>query len=364
MNIRRIIAFARKEATEILRDRVTLGVAIGMPLVILFLFGYAISLDVEDIAFGVYDADMSRDSRALVERFSTSEHFTFVHAARSETDLAQAMQSGQIRLALNIPRRFEARLHAGERPQVQLIVDGTYAITAAVTVAYARALTATFPEMPKAGAVSETRVWYNPSLRSANYIIPGLIAAILMAFPPMLTALAVTREKETGSIQQIFASPLTAAEFIVAKLLPYGVIAFVEFLLVLAFGLLWFGVPNHGDLGLLIGLGLIYVFCTVAIGLFVSCLTSSQLIAMLIAFIVTLMPSFLFSGFLFPIFTMPAMMQLYAQLFPATYFMEISRGIVMRGATLAELWHHVAVLILFTLVLIGISVLLLKKKVA
>jgi ABC-2 type transport system permease protein len=210
----------------------------------------------------------------------------------------------------------------------------------------------------------ETRVWYNPSLKSANYVVPGLYAVILLAFPPLLTALGIVREKETGTIQGIFASPQTAAEFITGKLIPYSLIASLQMLMVVAVGYGWFGVPFEGSLPFLLAAGLIYVLCTVGIGLLVSTVTRTQLAAMLLALIVTLMPSFLFSGLLFPIFTMPALLQLYTAAFPGRYFVDISRGVALKGAGVEILAFEVALLAAYTALVFALAVWRLRKKVA
>ena len=183
-----------------------------------------------------------------------------------------------------------------------------------------------------------------------------------MAFPPLLTALAITREKETGSIQQIFASPITPPEFLAGKLVPYGVVAFIQIVIVVGF--VWFDVPMRGNLATLLAAGMIYVFCTVGIGLLVSTVTRSQLVAMLLALIVTLMPSFLFSGFLFPIFTMPYALRLYTRIFPARYFVDLSRGVVLKGAGLPELWPSVLLLFAYTLTIFALAAWRFRKKVA
>ncbi|MGK7345445.1 MAG: ABC transporter permease, partial [Candidatus Nitrospinota bacterium M3_3B_026] len=173
----------------------------------------------------------------------------------------------------------------------------------------------------------------------------------------------ITREKESGSIQQIFASPLTSSEFLAGKLIPYGLIAFVQIVMVIVVGFLWFAIPLAGNLGLLLAAGLVYVFCTVGIGLLVSTVTKSQLVAMLLALIVTLMPSFLFSGFLFPIFTMPYALQIYSRIFPAGYFVDLSRGIVLKGSALPELWPSVLLLLGYTLAVFVLAAWRFKKKV-
>ncbi len=364
MNLRRIRAVIVKETHEIARDPITIWVSLLMPLVMLFLFGYAITLDVKDIPLGVWDEDSSPESRRLVEAFAQSGYFTLAHEITDERDLAAALERGEIKLALVIPRGLQERRARGAASAVQIIVDGTFSNTAQIVASYADAIVQGVSAPARALLSPEIRVWYNPEMRSVNYVVPGLFGVILLAFPPLLTAFAVVREKETGSIQQIFASPLTSAEFIAGKLVPYGLIAFVQILLVMGFGLVWFNVPFRGDLGLLLSVSLIYVFCTVGLGLLVSTLTNKQVVAMLLVLVLTLMPSFLFSGFLFPIFTMPYLLQLYAATFPGQYFVDLSRAIVMKGAGLREVWVNVAALVGYTLAVFALATWRFRKKVA
>jgi ABC-2 type transport system permease protein len=364
MSLTRIRALIGKELKELLRDPITLGLCIFMPLVMLFLFGYAVNLDVENVRFGVYDEDKTPASRDLVDRFSATPYFALRRHFGSVDEMESALQRGDVRLALVVPRGLQERLLRSEQAPVQVLVDGTQPATSGLANAYANAIVSAFPR-PAAGAIqAETRVWYNPSLRSINYVVPGLFAVILMAFPPLLTALAIVREKETGTIEQIYASPVRSAEFIVGKLVPYGLVAFVEMLMVIAAGDFWFHVPFRGSLSLLLGVSLIYVFTTVGIGLLVSTVTRSQLVAMLLALIVTLMPSFLFSGFLFPVFTMPVALQMYSQLFPASYFTQMSRGIVLKGAGIESVWQNAALLAGYTAAVFFLASWRLKQKVA
>lgn len=364
MNRARIAAVIEKESRDILRDPITVAIAILMPLVMLFLFGYAISLDVNNTSLGVFDMDRSPASRELVEGFSESGYFRLAAFYESDHEVDDGLQRNEIKAALVIPPRFQAALVNGDTTSVQILVDGTYSATANLVAAYAQAIVSGFRSRTLPLIRVDARIWYNPALRSVTYVIPGLFGVILMAFPPLLTALAITREKETGSIQQIFASPLTPTEFLLGKLVPYGLIAFIEILIVMAFGFLWFGVPLRGSLGLLLAMGLVYVFCTVGIGLLVSTITKSQLVAMLAALIVTLMPSFLFSGFMFPIFTMPYAMQLYTRIFPARYFVDLSRGVVLKGAGLPDLWPSVLLLLVYTVVVFAFAAWRFRKKVA
>lgn len=364
MDFRRIAAVIRKETHEIARDPVTIWVSLLMPLVMLFLFGYAITLDVKDIPLGVWDADGSPQSRRLIDAFAESGYFIVVHEINDERDLTGTLERGDIEIALVIPRGFGQRLARSVPTAVQVIIDGTFSNTAQIVASYADAIVLGASPPARALLEPEVRVWYNPEMRSVNYVVPGLFGVILLAFPPLLTALAVVREKETGSIQQIFASPLTSAEFIAGKLVPYGLIAFVQILLVMGFGLVWFKVPFRGDLALLLAVSLIYVFCTVGLGLLVSTLTHKQVVAMLLVLVLTLMPSFLFSGFLFPIFTMPYFLQWYAAVFPGKYFVELSRDIVMKGAEMRGVWLNVGALLVYTLTIFWLAAWRFRKKVA
>lgn len=364
MNFYRIAAVIEKETLEIIRDPMTVGISLLMPLIMLFLFGYAISLDVEGVATGVLDLDKSPASRALVDRVSENDYFDLTQWYVSINEIEDDLETGRIKMGLVIPEEFQELIGRGETVPVQALVDGTYSATAVLVVNYARASLGSFNQTKPPLIHVETRVWHNPQLRSVNYVVPGLFGVILMAFPPLLTALAITREKETGTVQQIFASPLTSAEFLLGKLIPYSIIAFVQIMLVISVGFIWFDVPLRGSLSLLLATGFVYVFCTVSIGLLVSTMARSQLVAMLMALIMTLMPSFLFSGFLFPVFTMPYVLQLYARLFPSEYFIDLSRGIVLRGATLPELWPSVLLLFVYGAVIFALAVWRFRKKVA
>jgi ABC-2 type transport system permease protein len=365
MKLGRVLAFSRKETLEILRDPITIWIALIMPLVILFLFGYALSFDVENAPLIVVDHDKSAASRALTSQFLNTPYFRLAGAPEDERAAEHALMQGKARAILSIPPSFGDHLARGEAAPVEFVVDGTYASTAAIVSAYGRAIIYAFPRGSLRLPVQpEVRVWYNPELRSRDFIVPGLFAVVLMAFPPLLTALAVTREQELGTIAQIYASPLTKPEFVVGKLLPYAAIAFLQLAIVLAAGFLWFKVPMHGSLALLTALGVLYVLCTVSIGLLVSTLVRTQVAAMLVTLIVTLMPSFLFSGFIYPIFTMPKFFQGYSARIPTMYFVNISRGIVMRGAGLLELWTNVAILVAYTTVVLTLATFLLKKRIA
>jgi ABC-2 type transport system permease protein len=364
LSLRRIRAVIEKELIEIVRDPVTLSVALLMPLVMLFLFGYAISLDVENMPFGVLDQDRSAESRELIESFENSGFFQSAKAYRSDDEVEHALKRGDVRIVLVVPPEFSRHLAFGPAAEAQLLVDGSYAGSAGLVMRYATQIALSF-HAPAWNAVRiVARVWYNPDLRSAHYIVPGLIGVILMAIPPLLTALAMTREKESGSIQQIFASPLTSFEFVLGKLVPYGAIAVIQMVTILTVGFLWFAIPVAGSRVLLFAAATLYVVCTVSIGLLISTITRSQLAAMLFALQLTLMPAFLFSGFLFPLFTMPVLLQYYSKAFPAVYFVTLSRDVVMKGVGLSDVVAPLLVLAAYTLITFSVAALRLRKKVA
>lgn len=373
----RTLAVAKKEAREILRDPITLGIAIILPLVMMFLFAYAVTLDVKEIPLSVLDLDGSAASREYLAAVLQSGHFSLHAVARNLREIERLLDRGAVRLALVIPPDFSRRLEQGLPAEVQTLVDGSFPNTAIVALNYVSAINTVqvgriqtdhlarrFGLRAGEPAIrAQPRVRYNPDLRSVNYIVPGLFAVILMAFPPLFAALAVVREKERGSIHQIFSSPVRSWEFIGGKMLPYAGVAFVEMLLLVTAGLLWFRVPVRGSLVLLLLLSVVYVACTVGIGLLVSTLTKSQVVAVLLALVLTLMPSFLFSGFLFPIAGMPAFFRSYTYLFPARYFNDIARGIALRGAGLGDIWFNGLLLLFYVSAMLTLASMRFKKKI-
>ncbi len=372
------MAVAEKEAREILRDPITLGVAILLPLVMMFLFSYAITLDVKQIAMAVVDEDGSPESREYVASFIQSGYFRLQATLQNTKEVEKFLDRGDVRVVLIIPADFSRKLGQGLPADVQTLLDGSFSNTALIVLNYVDVITQTYgfhlqkralaarvgglPLLSPAIRV-EPRVRYNPALRSENYVIPGLFAVILMAFPPLLTALAVVRERERGSIQQIYTSPILVWEFYWGKLIPYAIIAFTEMILLLAVAVLWFHVPVRGSVPLLLGLSLLYVLSTLGIGLVVSTWTRSQVVALLLAIVLTFMPAFLFSGFMFAIEGMPQFFRGYTYFFPARYFVEISRGIVLKGVGIVSLWLNVVILLVYALGLFWLASLRFRKKI-
>lgn len=369
----RVRAVVRKEFRELARDPITLWIAVAVPVVMLVIFGYAIRLEVEDVRMAVVDFDRTVGSARFVEAFTNTGHFNVHRRPADEREAGRLLDRGVVRVALVIPQGFGRELEASRTTSAQTLIDGSYSSTARILKAEVEAITVAFTESGTGGSIvagagsptgiqDRARVWYNPELRSETFVVSGLFAVILMAFPPLLTALAVVREKESGSVEQIYVSPLRPWEFIAGKMTAYVVVAFLELLLILGLGTWWFDVPfRGGPLVLLLG-SILFVFCTVGIGLLVSTVTRSQVVAVLLALIVTVMPSFLFSGFMFPISSMADAVQWYTRIFPAQYFVEISRGAFLKGIGVTELWEQLRVLAAYTAVVFGAASLRFRKK--
>lgn len=374
----RISSVLRKETREILRDPYTLGIALVLPLVMLFLFAYGVNTDVRNIKMIALDFDQSATSRDYSRSFANSGYFQLVDSVRNYDEIADLLDRDQADVALVIPPNFEKTLSGGGQVEVQTILDGSYTPFAQVAQSYIEAINADYNSRMLADYVEnrtgqpldrfialtvESRVRYNPGLKSVNSIVPGLFGVILMAFPPLLSALAIVREKERGSIQQVFISPIRPVELILGKLIPYGVIAFIEMMIVLGGGIFWFDVPFRGSLLLFVAASALYVLSTVGIGLLVSTFTHSQVTAMLLATVLTIMPAMLFSGFIFPVHTMPAAMQAYASAFPTRYFVDLSRAIALKGQGLADSLSAMRFLAGYAVVLVIISALRFKKRI-
>jgi ABC-2 type transport system permease protein len=370
-----LAALVRKEFIELRRDPVTMAVSLVLPLILLFLFGYGVTMDVEDVRLAVYDGSKTQESRRFLESFTASGYFRVVERLDSVAGVRDLLDHGRATAVIVIPEDFARTLAAGRPTTVQVAIDGSFSATALIVSNYVSAVinrhsltlaaerAASYGFALPAEIETATRVWYNAPLRSVNYIVPGLFAVLLMAFPPMLTALSIVREKERGTIEQIYVSPVSPAIFILSKILPYALVAFVEMLLILAVGTLWFAIPFRGSLPLLIATSVLYVLVTVGIGVLVSTSVRTQVAAVLLSLVLTLMPAFLFSGFLFPIATMPYVLQLYTYFFPARYFNDISRDLFLKGVGLEYIWLNTLLLFVYALILFGLASVRFRKKV-
>jgi ABC-2 type transport system permease protein len=374
----RTFSVLRKETREILRDPYTLSIALLLPLVMLFLFAYGVNTDVRNIQLAVLNFDQSAASRAYIQAFFSSGYFDSAGIVRDYEQAGDMLDRDTADAVLIILPGFARTLSNGGQAQIQTLLDGSYTPSAqvaesyieAINAAYNGRITSQYIENRTGQSLDEyislqvqSRVLYNPGLKSVNVIVPGLFGVILMALPPLLSALAIVREKEQGSIQQVFVSPIRPLELIVGKLIPYVVIAFIEMIIVLVGGILWFGVPFRGSLVIFLAASMLYVLCTVGIGLLISTLTRSQVTAGLLAIVLTIMPSMLFSGFIFPIHTMPTPMQVYANAFPARYFIDISRALALKGQEFSSVAPAMGFLAAYAAGLILLSALRFKKRI-
>jgi len=374
----RLFSVLRKETREILRDPYTLSIALVLPLVMLFLFAYGVNTDVRNIQLAVMDFDQTSSSRDYIQAFFNSGYFDSAGIVQNYEQAGDMLDRDTVDAVLVIPPGFARTLSNGGQTQIQTLLDGSYTPSAQVAESYIEAINAAYNGKIVSNYLEsrsgqsldqyiplrvQSRVLYNPGLKSVNVIVPGLFGVILMALPPLLSALAIVREKERGSIQQVFVSPIRPLELIIGKLIPYAVIAFLEMLIVFAGGILWFGVPFRGSILLFLAASILYVLCTVGIGLLISTLTKSQVTAGLLAIVLTIMPSMLFSGFIFPVHTMPTPMQAYANIFPARYFIDISRALALKGEGLASVAPAMVFMAVYATVLILFSALRFKKRI-
>ncbi|MFQ6082323.1 MAG: ABC transporter permease [Candidatus Aminicenantia bacterium] len=358
----RIFPLMRKEFIHILRDPRSLYLAIGLPIILLILFGYAITFDVNHIPIGIIDQDNTPLSRDIISRVQSSEYFNLLHFSNNYSGLEKLLDEGKVKIILVIPSHFVRNLSKGKDTPIQLLIDGSDNNTALIALSYISRIiqvfssevifeslneqgTFLFKGIPPINV--EPRVWYNPGLHSTNFIVPGLIAVVMMILSAMLTSLTIAREWEIGTMEQLIATPAKPYEIIIGKLMPYFFLGMIQISLVVLIGTLLFKVPLKGNVFFLFIVSGIFLICGLGIGLFISTVTKSQQLAFMLSILFTLLPSFLLSGFLFPISSMPKIIQFFTYFVPAKYFLIILRGIFLKGNGLSILWPNVISLIIF-----------------
>jgi ABC-2 type transport system permease protein len=337
--ISRILVIARKELLQLRRDRLTIAMMVALPLVQLILFGYAINNDVRHIRTLVYDQDHSAESRDFVRSLEVTGFYDIVGASSNYADVQRAFRAARARVAIVIPPRFASDLARKQPTTVQLVVDGSdpqVVASATNTIAgLAAARSVATVDSRVAQITVEPTLWYNPDQRTAVYVVPGLVGVILTMTMVMLTSMAIARERERGTLEQLIVSPVRNVELILGKILPYVVIGYVQMTLVLSAGHLLFGVPFVGSIGLLYALAFVFIAANLAVGLFFSTLATTQQQATQMSFFF-LLPNILLSGFMFPYEAMPRPAQLLAQALPLTHFLRIVRGVALKGSDLAD----------------------------
>lgn len=373
----RIWPIMRKEFIEIRRDPRSLAFVLAMPVMMLLLYGYGISSDVKRVPMVVYDRDGAPPARELVRRFTSTEYFVVAGRAESLRELRRAIDWGEAKVGLMIPEDFSRNLGAGRPAPVQFVVDGSDSNTASIAIgniaAIAKSVELTPRDLrpqvrvtpgPESSMPIELRtwVWYNPELKSSNFLVPGLTAVILMMLAAILTSLTVAREWERGTMEGLIASPLRPHELMIGKILPYVVIGLVDVVLIILLGVSWFRVPLRGSVILLLVSSTIFLLGGLGIGLFISAATKSVQVAFQLSILATMLPALLLSGFFYPIENMPPILQAITALIPARYFLVVIRGIFLKGVGLALLWKELLFLSIFAVLMLVASSAKFKKR--
>jgi len=360
MKPQRVKAVAKKEYLHIIRDPRSLIMGLALPMLLIFMFGYALTLDVDNVPLIVWDQSETPASRDFISRFDGSRYFSLKSYARNYRDIERAINRRDALVALVVPVDFGRRVEAGRRATVQAIVDGSDSNTATIALGYAENIVRLYGRdvalekarrlagvLPRPPLDIRPRVWFNADMVSRNAIVPGLIAVIMMVIAALLTSLTVAREWETGTMEQLIATPLKGSELILGKLIPYFGIGLIDLALAVLVGRFAFAVPLRGELWLLLGMALIFLFGALSLGMLISIVGKSQFVASQFALVATLLPAFLLSGFVFPIANMPRFLQIFTHIIPARYFVTILRGIYLKGVGLTMLWQEAAFLAVF-----------------
>ena len=369
--MRRVLHIVRKEFLELRRDPRLFGIVIIAPIIQLTMLGYAATTDVRDVPMVVVDEDRSSDSRALISRFDASDNFVVVDSLTSIRQVDAYLDTGRAWMALAIPADYAERVRTGQPSAVQVVADGTDANSTNVALgyagrlvsAYARELAAADGHGPPAPLIAtEVRVWFNPELESRFFMIPGILALLLLVITTNLSSMAIVREREVGTLEQLNVTPIARWELISGKLLPYGLIGVVDVLLVVAVAVAWFEVPLRGSFALLLAMCIVYLLTTLGLGLFVSTISSTQQQAMMTSSFFFLIPMVFLSGFVFPIDNMPGWIQPVTYLIPLRYFLVIMRGIFLKGVGLETLWPQAAALLAWGVGILTLAILRSSKR--
>jgi ABC-2 type transport system permease protein len=370
--MKNVIHIVKKEYLQIFRDKAYLPMLFLAPIIQLTLFGYVVSSNVSNIPTAILDHDKTQASRQFLERFVNSGYFRLNYYLESDSEIDYLLDSDKIKLAINIPQGFSSQIKRGETTQVQFIVDGTNSVTASIIMGYAnevirmqmlklveqqlKKLKSSIPSIDL-----RLRVWYNPELDNTNFVVPGIICTILAIVTTMLTSASIAREREKGTLEQLIVSPIARHEMIMGKVLPFMLIGFIDVIIVLTVGTLWFKVPIRGSIPLLLVLSILFLSNSLGTGILVSTISRTQQQAMLTSLFI-IMPWMVLSGFIFPIENMPLGIQYITYLIPLRYFLIIIREIVLKGSGLSILWPQALAMIFLGGIILTFSIFRFNKR--
>jgi ABC-2 type transport system permease protein len=370
--MRKALAVAAKEVHQIARDRRTLLILLFVPAFFLLVYGYALNFDIRHIALGVQDNDRSSASRELISAFVNSGYFDFAGDVPTDEEMTRLIDRGDVRAVLVVPSRFGADAAAGRRARVQVIINGDNANTATTVLGYSlgivSAVSARYELQARSASLAgplltlEPRVWYNPELRSALFLVPGLIAYIAMITAVVSTALSVVREKEFGTMEQVRMSPIGPLAYVVGKAAPYFAISLAVAFAIVLLSMALFGVPMRGSWLLLLASVSLFLVGALAFGVLISTIARSQQMAFQVALLTSYLPTFMLSGFIFPIASMPVALQAVTYIVPARYFLVTLRGIMLKGVGASALWEELLAMTIFAAATLGLSSMRLRRQ--
>jgi ABC-2 type transport system permease protein len=375
MKMRRTLAVSRKEWLHIVRDIRSLILAFAIPVVLLLLFGYALTLDVDRVPVVVWNQDGSQVSRDLIGRLAGSRYFNVKRYIESYSEVEYSIEKGDAMAAVVIPLKFGGDITAGKTTPVQVILDGSDANTASIVRGYLESVVGSFSneimlnwarQRTKQGLVQgvsfRPRIWFNEDLTSRNYVIPGLIAVIMMILAALLTSLTVSKEWENGTMEQLISTPVKSSELVIGKLIPYVMIGMADMLLVVGMGRFLFHVPMRGSYLLLFVVALIFLIGGLMIGMLLSIVTKNQFLSIQLSIVVTYLPALLLSGFVYPISSMPLPIQILTHIVPARYFITIIKSVYLKGLGVQILWWDMLLLTAFCVIILSTSIRKFRKR--
>jgi len=375
MNLSRAAAIAKKEFIQITRDPRSLALAFAIPALLIFLFGYGLTLDVDNVPIAIWNQDKSQTSRDFILNFNNSRYFNIVGYYENYPDMQYRLDRDEILMFMVIPKNFSKNIQAKKKAPLQIVLDGSDSNTARFAQGYGESVVLRYNDNLREKAITEAsimnpntvdlrdRSWFNPNKESNFFIVPGNIAVIIMIISSLLTSLTVAKEWERGTMEQLISTPVRSPELIMGKLIPYFIIGLMDLAIAVSMGVFIFHVPLLGSVILLFVLSSIFLIGALSLGLYISIFAKNQRLASQIAIMATFLPTYLLSGFMFAIFNMPKIIRLFTFLIPARYYMVILRGIYLKGIGTRALWPQILFLSIFAVFMVAAANRAFKKKV-